>query len=339
MFDFMKLQKQLEVTAEVLAQIEAVTNTTVEAGAIAVFEAVALSTAPINQLGSIFHGARSDRQMLVDMALALNSGAENVPLHTLHQQRSELPVGKVFHARVQDEVDGTTTLRAMFYLPRTAADLISKIDLSILDEVSVGVKSKQAFCSKCGFDFFAEDTSSEFLWSQTCPSDHTIGENGVHLRLSGLDRWMELSLVSRGASSKPKILSRPRELLPPAEYERLAASGKPVEALFLFNSTPLETPDMADTETLAALVALTASVQALQAPDPKIAELEAQILALQIPDPKIAELEADKATLQAQIDTLKPKLPVGGLAASAITDAKTLGAPSMASAFKTKPRS
>ena len=240
----MPRQKQVEITDDILAQIGRVTGTTVDADNIVVFEAAAASTREIHKLGSIYHGARMTRSMLSDMAEALNSGAESVPLHTLHMQGGEIPVGRVFQGSVFDEVDGSATLRAMFYLPLAEKELIEKINLGILDEVSVGAKSKQALCSKCGFDYFGADADFTHLFSQTCANDHTIGEDGTHLKLSGLDKWMELSLVSRGASDKPKILSRAKQLLSKEEHDRIAADGKPVEALFLFTSMATETPEM-----------------------------------------------------------------------------------------------
>ncbi|MCG7629001.1 hypothetical protein MHM88_14410 [Epibacterium sp. MM17-32] len=240
----MTRQKQVEITDDILAQIERVTGTTVDADNIVVFEAAAASTREIHKMGSIYHGARMTRGMLSDMAEALNSGAESVPLHTLHMQGGEIPVGRVFQGAVVDEIDGSATLRAMFYLPLAEKELIEKINLGILDEVSVGTKSKQALCSKCGFDYFGADADFTHLFSQTCTNGHTIGEDGTHLKLSGLDKWMELSLVSRGASDKPKILSRAKQLLSKEEHDRIAADGKPVEALFLFNSMATETPEM-----------------------------------------------------------------------------------------------
>lgn len=240
----MTRQKQVKITDDILTQIERVTGTTVDADNIVVFEAAAASTRPISKVGSVYNGARMSRQLLEDMADALNTGAESVPLHTLHMQGGEIPKGRVFQGSVADEPDGSATLRAMFYLPLAEKELIEKINLGILDEVSVGTKSKQALCSKCGFDYFGSEADFTHFFSQTCGNDHTIGEDGTHLKLVGLDKWMELSLVSRGASDKPKILSRAKQLLSKEEHDRIAADGKPVEALFLFTSMATETPEM-----------------------------------------------------------------------------------------------
>jgi len=184
----MTRQKQVEITADILAQIERVTSTSIDANSIVVFEAAAASTRPISKEGSVYDGARMTRAMLQDMADAVNSGEESVPLHTLHMQGNEIPKGRVFSASLFDEIDGSTTLRAMFYLPLSERELIQKINLSILDEVSVGTKSKQALCSKCGFDYFGAESDFSNFWDRTCDNGHIIGVDGTHLKLDGLDK-------------------------------------------------------------------------------------------------------------------------------------------------------
>ena len=210
---FSKPSKAIDATAEILAQIERVTGTAVAAEDIVVFEAAVANTRPLNKMGSIFHEGRISEDTLRQMAEALNSGQESVPLHTLHAQGYELPIGKVFQGEVIRAADGEAELRAMFYLPRSEASMVEKINLGIIDEVSVGVKSKALLCSKCGFDYFGSDATFENLYSQTCENDHTVGVDGTHVKLSGLDKWMELSLVSRGAASKPKILGRTKQVM------------------------------------------------------------------------------------------------------------------------------
>lgn len=369
----MEQRKRLEITEAMLEQIQRVTGTSLSASDIVVYEAAALSTRPLHKPGSIFHGARPTREMLLDMAQGVRSGTHSVPMHTLHQQGSELPVGRVFDGDVVEEPDGSSTLLAKFYLPASEVDLVSKIDLAVLDEVSVGVKSKQALCSKCGFDYFGEDAGFEYLWDQTCPDGHTIGQGGAHLRLVGLDHWMEMSLVSRGASDNPKIRTRVREVMPKTTYDRLAASGRPVEAMMLFTQNPMEIKKPMDAETKALLEGLSGKLEAIEArlsaePEPIEAEVgtleltEAQILDLSVGEIKVADLQAQAATaaeLQAQLDAANarvaeletpepeptpapapvqietPVLPVGGVAASAVSDAKNDVRTLQASAFKT----
>lgn len=358
----MTKQKHIEITDEILAQIEQVTSTTVLAEDIVVFEAAAFSTAPLSKPGSIFHGARASRALLEEMMNALNLNEQAIPIHTMHMQSIELPVGRAFHASIRDEPNGDAILIVMFYLPKDDP-LVAKINLSVLDEVSVGVKPVSGLCSKCGFDYFGADADFEHLYSQTCENDHVLGQDGTHLKLVGLDRWMELSLVSRGASNKPKILSRTKQLLEQGDYDRIAASGKPVEAMVLFTSTNMEIPEMPTdiTPVLEALTVLTTKVDAMEAKlnaepaapvvvEPVVpAVVEADTAAVDALNAQLAAANAQIADLEAAAAAAAAKepaviepvvapadLPVGGLAASAITDAKGMTpVPTGPSAFKT----
>ena len=76
---FSKPSKAIDVTAEMLEQIERVTGSAVAAEDIVVFEAAVANTRPLNKMGSIFHSGRISEDTLRQMAEALNSGAESVP--------------------------------------------------------------------------------------------------------------------------------------------------------------------------------------------------------------------------------------------------------------------
>lgn len=232
-----RFSKSIEASEELLAQIERISGTTVAASDIVIFEAAVANTRPLNKMGSIFNQGRISEDTLRQMASALNSGEESVPLHTLHMQGGELPIGKVFQAEVLQASDGEAELRAMFYLPASETSMVEKINLGIIDEVSVGLKSKALLCSKCGFDYFSAEAGFENLYSMTCESGHTVGDDGTHVKLSGLDKWMELSLVSRGAASKPKILGRTKQVMGKETYDRIAADGLPPEAVVLFTAS------------------------------------------------------------------------------------------------------
>lgn len=367
---FSKPSKAIEATQEMLAQIERVTGTAVAATDIVIFEAAAMNTRPLTKMGSIFHNARASEETLNEMANALNSGSESVPLHTLHAQGYELPIGKVFQGEVIRLPDGEAELRAMFYLPRSEAQMIEKINLGIIDEVSVGVKSKALLCSKCGFDYFESEAGYEHLLSQTCANGHTVGVDGTHVKLSGLDKWMELSLVSRGAASKPKILGRTKQVMAKETYDRIAADGLPPEAVVLFTASDESNKEVPmDPELKAALEALTSGLADVKAaltpttppetnPEPN-AELEALRVELAAANARIAEFEAAEAAeaeaaaaaeaeaaaqaaaaqaaAEAEAANLHSNLPVGGVAASIITDAGKPATPVFA-AFKTPKR-
>ena len=353
---FSKTSKSITPTADILAQIERVTGTAVAAEDIVVFEAAVANTRPLNKMGSIFNGGRISEDMLAEMADAVNSGRESVPLHTLHAQGYELPVGKVFQGEVIRAPDGEAELRAMFYLPASEAQMVERINLGIIDEVSVGVKSKAMLCSKCGFDYMGPDATFENFYSQTCCNDHTVGVDGTHVKLSGLDMWMELSLVSRGAASKPKILGRTKQVMAKETYDRIAADGLPPEAVVLFTASDDKKEETMDPELKALLDAvsaklndLDAKVEAMAPAEPtaeelaasaeaeaaKAAELEALKAELASEKARAAELEAELAKKK-DVNLNASGIPVGGVAASAIEDAKKNPAMPSLAAFKTK---
>lgn len=241
------MAKNLQITEKLASLIKAaVGDDEIDTSSISVFEAVLANTLPLDKAGSIFDKARMSRSMLISMAALLGPDS-TVPLHTMHMQHSELPVGRVFHADITEDENGETVLRGLFFIPNEKTDLVADINSSTLDEVSVGVKADKMLCSECGWDYLGEDATFDHLWTRTCANDHTIGEDGVHLNLVGLDTWTELSLVSVGAVRDPKILSRSKAQLSAETIERLAASGMPAEAVVLF-ATYKETPIMAKGE-------------------------------------------------------------------------------------------
>lgn len=338
--EFQSSRKQLDVSDELLAQAQYVADTDLKADDIVVFEATVMSTMPITKPGSLFHGAKASRSLFSAMAESVNTKAQSVPLHTLHQQSFELPIGRVFHANVEDRADGQSELRARFYLAKSEAQMIEKINLGILDETSVGVTSEQMLCSKCGFDYRGEDAGFENFFDQTCNNGHTIGEDGTHLVLQGLDRWMELSLVSRGASHKAKIHGRARSLMPKEQQDRLAASGENPEAVTLFTSatatpgkeTPMSTkPDDTPPANPNEPAAKPAEFDAKAAHDELKTSIDALVTKLSeepaapaepavTPDPEIETLKASVEALTTKIEDLtksadlRAGLPAGGVA-------------------------
>lgn len=357
------MAKNVEITEQIQRLITATQGEDVEFDKITVFEATIASTRPLNKQDTIFENAVMSEDLLRLMAAGLNAGDFAVPLHTLHQQGWELPVGRVFNAEVLQVPDGGTELRAMFYLGEDQAEVISRINNSIIDEVSVGVKAKQALCSECGFDFFGADADFDNLWSRTCSNEHTVGEDGMFLRLIGLDQWLELSLVSRGAASKPKILGRTKQRLGEEAHRRIAASGSIPEATVLYaqskgfnmpgENTPGEntTVDLSPiTEALAtattAIAALGESMTTMQADVTELkaaapaAEAAAEIQTkLDEATAKVTALEASEAELKTTVTSLEAAatLKAGGVSASAVGDATppNLNPTGRLAAFKT----
>ena len=238
------MAKSVQITAQIEDWIRSATaNSDFDTSKVSVFETYLVSTRPIQKRGSIFNDARIVPSVLVAMAEHINQEGHAIPLHTLHQQGGELPVGRVIYATTEELNDGETALRGLFYIDNAEEDLVAKVNTGTIDEVSIGLSTQQILCSECGWDYKGPDADFMNLMEQTCANGHTIGENGTHARLVGFDRWLETSLVSVGASQNSKIVSRAKQRLGQEERERLAANGLVPEATILIaNSNLMEEP-------------------------------------------------------------------------------------------------
>lgn len=232
------MSKKLQITPQIADWISKSTDGSVDPNTVSVFECIATNSLPLTKRGTLFDKAIIPQATLQAMADAVNNGAF-VPFHTLHKQGVELPVGRVFRGEVNVRADGIAELRALLYVVNTETDLISKIEGGAIDEVSVGLVTKHINCSVCGWDYKGEDATFAHIYSQTCENGHTLGENGTHTILNGLDTWLETSFVSLGAANNAKILSRAKSLMGDERYNKLAASGIAPEATTLFCSLTL----------------------------------------------------------------------------------------------------
>lgn len=287
------MTKRLEITPKIAAEIKRSTDGAVDPSSVAVFETIALNTLPISQKGGLFDRAVTTENTLRQMAAYLNTGTNYAPLHQLHDQGSVLPIGRVFYGEVSVNESGNAELRNLFYLPLTEVDLIAKLDSAVIEEVSVGIRTKHINCSECGWDYKGEDATFSHIWSRTCENGHEIGKDGVHTRLSELESYLEQSLVSRGAANNARILSRTRSLLGAEKYDQLAASGLQPETTILFTSPTKTKGNPMD---LQQLIAEMTTVKA------NLQVKEAAAIALQA---SIDALTKDKETLSAEVATLK----------------------------------
>jgi hypothetical protein len=223
------MAKQISQTPAITTQMQGIAGEGVDVSGLPVFEAIVGNTLPLKKKGSIYDKAQMSQGMLADTASFIN--AKGVPLHTLHQQGGELPIGKVFSASVVMNDIGQPELHALFYVAPEHADLSGKLNNGVIDEVSLGILSACALCSECGFDYFGADATTANFWDRTCANDHTIGEDGVHLNLTGLDGVYELSLVSVGAVQGSKVVSGSKTRM--TGETKLAASGVDLNAAIL----------------------------------------------------------------------------------------------------------
>lgn len=234
------MSKRVAYSQELESKIRAaIGDPEFDTSSVTVYEAKFLSTEPVKKNG-FYNGARMTTTTIHEMAEFMSQPGNAIPLHIMHED-SFLPVGKVISAKAIAMNNGETELRGQFYLPNSETELINKIDTSVIDEVSVQVKSQHAFCSECGHDFFPlnQDNWVDFF-TGTCPNDHVIGQNGVHARLHKMEDWVELSLVGKGAAKKAKILPRAKQALAMSGTmaDRLSAD-KTLEASMLTASCKL----------------------------------------------------------------------------------------------------
>jgi len=210
------------MTPALEAMIRAAVGEDVDTTGMAVFEVIALNTLPLpGKDGTIFEKAVTMPLTLKEMMDSINGG-KHIPLIADHEMWGA-PKGRAFHAGLDYE-GGAMSLRMLFYLDSTEATLITKLNAGSLDEVSVAFLSREFTCSECGWDYFSFG-AQENIWNRTCGNGHVIGQNGVHAEMTGLDKFIELSLVARGAADTPKIVGKSEAKLAPEDALRLAASG------------------------------------------------------------------------------------------------------------------
>lgn len=299
--------KQLPMTPALSARIKLAVGEDVETEGLAVFECIALNTKSLpGKGGSLFESAKIPVLTLQQMASWLEAGG-HIPLISDHQLMGE-PKGRAFAGELHMADDGVTAeLRVLFYLDATEDRLIAKLNAGTLDEVSVSFLSTQFLCSECDWDYFSGEALPENFYERTCANGHKIGEDGVHAKLVGLDKFIELSLVARGAADNPKIVGRSKSKLQPTSQQlRLAASGIEIDGLVCEATTGEETvsttPDFtklttdlvnarvsegtltaSNTALNSQVVALTASAETLQtaltAAEASVAELNVKLTA------------------------------------------------------------
>jgi hypothetical protein len=251
----------------------------------------AISTEPVHQ-NTIFDGAVLTASSIDEMKDIVNYTDENIGVLTMHDS-SELNVGRVFHSEVVDE-GGVTALYAYLAILKTddTKDLIAKIDNNVLDEVSVSFTPKHAVCNKCDFDYMGSDADIMNWLTQTCPEGHTIGEDGCHLNLSGIEHFSEISIVNRGAATNAKILKEKRSThYSEEELRKLAASANKADLYVATFRNKLE-KKMTVEKTKEVLL------------DEKIAELEAENAKLK----QTLDLAEKVKTLEAELEAANAKI-------------------------------
>jgi hypothetical protein len=282
--------KQIVLTAQILEQLKASLGVdAVDASQYAVYEAVALNTMPVRKRHPLYFQGRHTTKFLEDMAAQLSK--ESLPLQIQHNT-DDLPTGRIFAGQVVANSTGAD-LRVMFWVDKTNAELVAKIDSGTIDQVSVSVLPQTAKCSECSFDFLGEEATYEQLWSGTCPKGHTMGQSGAHAVMDSLAGWFEMSLVGRGGAQGARILGQTQR--------RLAADGSDLTPLTL-NYAIAKDSKMDMTEFLAKLTATTEEAARLKV---EKEQLTASVATL---TEQVTTLSDQLVELQAKLD-VKPALP------------------------------
>lgn len=287
--------KQIVMTPQIKSWLQAALGPDVEVDGYPVFESISLNDRPIpGKRGTIFAGAIAPATTLLALVNHINGG-DHLPLMIDHNMDGA-PKGRIFHAGLSYE-DDAVEFRTLFYIDPTETDLIAKVNNGTYDEVSVQFLASKILCSECGFDYRGDEATWENLLDLTCNEGHKIGENGVHARLVGLETFVEISLVARGAAENPKIVGKSAAKLAPATVERLAAQGfKDLDALVVRASLGEENVDInklvADlSDVKADLKTANAEVTTLTAArDAAFGERDAQIALVAERDQTIADL-------------------------------------------------
>lgn len=200
-----------------------------DTGALPVFEVVATSARPLKKKG-LYDKAVISPITLAQMAQWVNR--EAIPLMQDHNMEGA-PKGKFFYAEMRQD-SGVPELRGLFYVDPSETEIVSKANTGTLDEVSVGFLPSSIKCSQCKWDYMAALRGGDYepLLTLTCKNGHKLNKDGVHAMVDGLEDFMELSVVSRGAAPNSKIIGNDNAKLG-EHVEKLAASGFDVSDLYL----------------------------------------------------------------------------------------------------------
>lgn len=220
------MTKRVDLTEELKNKIRARCGNDIDFSSAAFYQARIVSTEPISQ-DSIYNKAQLARSTIFELEEFFNNDPQlNVTLQVMHNQQV-LPAGRVVVVRAMDEPDGVSSaLYGIFMVSNEHQEYINKLDNGIIDEVSISMLAKKLLCSECGFDLreaSPEEQVMAFFFHQ-CPKCEAElgGRDGAHLNLVGVEEFIEVSLVTRGAARHAKILDSSKQLA-------LAANNKEVK--------------------------------------------------------------------------------------------------------------
>lgn len=310
----------------------------VDPSKLSVYEVLTNTTRPIEKASGLYDGAAMKPSYLQKLA-EFAQGRSYIPLILLHNEKQSLPEGLVLDAEVFQNPEGGYDLHSLIALtrddqPNSLDDRVSK---GIVNRVSSSTKPKDLYCSACDFHYTKDAKSMGYLNLDAegsakrpprCANGHTVGVNGVHLRLDNPEYWSELSLVTQGAVTDARILKTSElKLAQKSDITQLAASSVTDRLILVThdhtsntNHIPevgLQSEDLVQTkpagtgtmeikhEDYVQLVNNGAQAKVLEA---KVTELESKLsaaeqLKVELAQAKdaLAKAEAEKAELTAQL--------------------------------------
>lgn len=313
--------RHIEITAEMAARIEKL-NPGSDITKLIAFESIALNQLPIRKRHFLYEGAVHEPSVLY--AMADRASREPVPLYAEHNS-FDSALGYVFHAAVLGN-----ELRSQFAIDIGEEEFVRKVQNGTYGQVSVSNKAEKALCSECGWDYFGEEATFDNIYGGVCGNGHKLREDGVHLRLHGLDEWFELSLVVVGGSQGARIVA-PGAAKLSANHSKVLAAKNSQDKLPLIltgsadlsqsQSSSKEKNTMDEKELLGKFEAkieeaatlkadktrLTVEKDALdtdlKAANDKVEKLEAEVKELKAnPDEKVANLTKERDDLKGKVE-------------------------------------
>lgn len=307
--------KRVELTDTVRKYIQDKCGTGVDFNQLAVYQCRGISTEPISQ-DTLYDKGTLTREALSDMEQLINDPLNNVSIQAMHVT-SELPQGKVFHAEVVDENNATSALYTLFGVSTEHPDIINKVDNGIIDEVSFGFRPKAILCSECGKNFMDEDVTFMDIIEGHCPECGAyMGKDGAHVKVPGIEKVSELSLVNRGAARHAKILDSVYQMAMSEDTSSVTLTKEGMKndllTLNLCSTISKEEVDMTPEEITAAIeAAMSAQKDEQNALQSTIASLGEEKKALeeakQALENEKAALAQEKADLETALEEAKNK--------------------------------
>lgn len=306
--------KQITITPDLQSKLNAVVGEGTDTSGFAVFECIACNTLPFTGFKGTLNELTTLSFLTLQQAADTIQAGDSVPILWNHEHGS-VPVGRAFWAEIVGSASGDAELRTLFYIDGTEPTLQAKLNASSIDEVSVGISTTQILCSECGWDYASAEATSQNFYDRVCANDHTVGTDGVHVLRNGLDKFAELSLVTRGAANGAKIVNSDKQRLSgSAQLTRLAARGFDPELLMLCASVsqnppkkdnPMDLKELngqlviamveartATTELTGVKASLTTAETALVAAQADVVRLTAELAAASAAAPDVAQLTA-----------------------------------------------